>query len=250
MELTDAVVLLTGSSHGIGEACAAELRARGARVVLHGRNADVLGTIAADLGAKVVAADLQDDRAPTDLAYAAREIYGRVDAVVHCAGVGWYGPTAGMPPGKLDELVRVNLRAPIHLTRALLPDMIARRNGHVAFVASIAGLTGVACESVYSATKAGLITFADSLRLELHGTGVGVSVISPGAVRTTFFEHRGTPYGRRIPRPMSAQRVANAIVRGLERGSGDTVLPHWLALAPATRALAPKVFEALNRRMG
>lgn len=250
MDLTDAVVLLTGSSHGIGEACAAELSARGARVVLHGRSADVLGTVAAELGAKVVAADLRDDRAALELATAAREIYGRVDAVVHCAGVGWYGHTAEMPEAKLDELLRVNLRAPLQLTRRLLPDMVERGNGHIAFVASIAGLTGVACEAVYSATKAGLITFADSLRLELHGTGVGVSVISPGAVRTSFFERRGTPYGRRIPRPMPPDRVAAAIVRGLERGSGDTVLPHWLALAPATRAIAPRLFEALNRRMG
>lgn len=250
MDLTDAVILLTGSSHGIGEACAAELTARGARVVLHGRSADVLGTVAAELGAKVVAADLQNEGAPTELALAACEVYGRVDAVVHCAGIGWYGHTAAMPPGKLDDLLRVNLRAPMQLTRALLPDMVARGRGHLAFVASIAGLTGVACEAVYAATKAGLITFADSLRLELHGTGVGVSVVSPGAVRTKFFERRGTPYGRRIPRPMPPARVASAIVRGLERGSGDMVLPHWLTLAPATRAVAPRVFEALNRRMG
>jgi short-subunit dehydrogenase len=250
MELTDAVVLVTGSSHGIGEACAAELTARGAHVVLHGRSADVLGTIAAELGAKVVATDLQDEQATTDLAYAARDVYGRVDAVVHCAGIGWYGHTAAMPPAKLDELLRVNLRAPLQLTRTLLPDMVARGRGHVAFVASIAGLTGVACEAVYAATKAGLITFADSLRLELHGTGVGVSVVSPGAVRTNFFQRRGTPYGRRIPRPMPPARVATAVVRGMVRGSGDIVLPHWLALAPATRAVAPRVFEALNRQMG
>lgn len=250
MELSEAVILLTGSSQGIGEACAAELSARGARVVLHGRSADVLGTVAADLGAKVVAADFTDDRAPTALARAARDIYGRVDAVVHCAGVGWYGSTAAMPQTKVEELLQVNLRAPIRLTRALLPDMVARSSGHIAFVASIAGLTGVVGEAVYSATKAGLITFADSLRMELHNTGVGVSVISPGAVRTEFFAHRGTPYERRIPRPMSAERVASAIVHGLERGTGDSVLPRWLAIAPAIRAISPRVFEALNRRLG
>lgn len=250
MKLADAAVLLTGSSQGIGEACAAELTARGARVVLHGRSADVLGAVAAEIGAKVVAADLRDDESVLDLANAARDVYGRVDAIVHCAGVGWYGPTAEMQPAKMDELLQVNLRAPMQLTRVLLPDMIARRRGHIAFVASIAGLTGVACEAVYAATKAGLITYADSLQLELHDTGVEVSVISPGAVRTNFFEHRGTPYGRRVPRPMPPQRVAAAVVRGLERGSGDTVLPHWLSLAPATRAVAPRLFTALNRRLG
>ena len=250
MELADAVVLLTGSSQGIGEACAAEICARGGRVVLHGRSPDVLGTVAAEIGAKLVAADLRDDQSVIELARAARDVYGHVDAVVHCAGVGWYGPTAEMRPVKMDELLQVNLRAPLQLTRVLLPDMIRRRHGHVAFIASIAGLTGVAGEAVYAATKAGLITFADSLRLELHDTGVEVSVVSPSAVRTKFFEHRGTAYGRRIPRRMSAQRVAAAVVRGLERGSGDIVLPHWLVVAPATRAVAPRVFAALNRRLG
>jgi short-subunit dehydrogenase len=250
MELSEAVILLTGSSSGIGEACAVELLARGARVVLHGRSADVLGTQAAELDAKVLAADFTDDRAPAALATAAREIYGRVDAVVHCAGVGWYGSTVSMPQAKVEELLQVNLRAPIRLTRALLPDMIARGTGHFAFVASIDGLTGVGGEAVYSATKAGLITFADSLRMELHNTGVGVSVLSPGAVRTQFFDHRGTPYGRRIPRPMSPERVATAIVDGLKRGTGDRVLPRWLAVAPAIRAIAPRMFGALNRRLG
>jgi short-subunit dehydrogenase len=250
MELPDAVVLLTGSSQGIGESCAAALSERGARVILHGRSADIVGPVAGQLGAKVVAADLVEECAARALAEEARDVYGRVDAIVHCAGVGWYGPTTQMSPAKIDELLRVNLRAPIQLTRALLPQMLARGSGHVAFIASIAGLTGVACEAVYAATKAGLITFADSLRLELHGSGIGISVISPGAVRTKFFEHRGTPYGRRIPRPLPPERVATAVVRSLEHGSGDTVLPHWLAVAPATRALAPRLFEALNRRLG
>jgi short-subunit dehydrogenase len=250
MKLADAVILLTGSSQGIGEACAAELSSRGARVILHGRTPDVVGETAADLGAKVVAADLQDDNACEELADAARDIYGHVDGVVHCAGIGWYGPVADMPMSRMDELLQVNLRAPLRLTRALLPAMIARGAGHVGFIASIAGLTGVACEAVYAATKSGLITFADSLRLELHGTGVGVSVISPGAVRTKFFEHRGTPYGRTVPRPMSPQRVASAVARGIERGGGDAILPHWLAVAPAVRAVAPRAFNALNQRLG
>ena len=250
MNLSGAVVLLTGSSQGIGQACAAALSDVGARVVLHGRNPDVLGEVASGLGAKVVAADLRDDGAPEQLAAAARDVYGRVDVVIHSAGVGWYGPCEDMNPTKIDELLEVNVRAPLRLTRALLPDMVERGTGHVSFIASIAGLTGVARESVYSATKAAVITFADSLRLELHGTGVGVSVVSPGAVRTKFFEHRGAPYGRSLPRPISPERVAAEVLRSVQRGTGDAVVPRWLALAPKARAVAPGMFRVLNQRFG
>jgi len=250
MQLSGAVVLLTGSSQGIGQACAAALNDRGARVILHGRNADVLDDVAAGLGAKVLAADLREPDAVPQLARDAWDVYGAIDAVVHSAGVGWHGQCGTMDPAKIDELLDVNLRAPLHLTRLLLPKMVVRGRGHLAFIASIAGLTGVARESVYAATKSALITFADSLRLELAGTGLAVSVVSPGAVRTGFFDHRGAPYRRHVPRPVGPERVAAAVVRRLERGDGDVVLPHWLALAPKTRAMAPRLYRVLNRHFG
>jgi short-subunit dehydrogenase len=250
MRVADAVVLLTGSCRGIGSACAQALSAHGARVILHARDADLNGASAAALGAKVLSADLTRAGAAEALADAARDVYGHVDIVVHCAGVGWYGDTAAMSPPKLDEILDVDLRAPLRLTCAVLPDMLARGYGHVAFIASIAGLTGVARESVYAAAKAGLVTFADSLRLELAGTGVGVSTISPAAVRTEFFEHRGVPYGRRLPRPVAAERVAAAVVRGIEHDRANQIVPHWLAIAPAVRGAVPPLFRSLSRRFG
>lgn len=250
MRLTDAVVLLTGSSQGIGGACAKALDARGARVILHGRNPDRIHGVATELGAKTLSADLTRADAAEELADAAREVYGRLDAVVHCAGVGWYGDTPTMSCAQIDEVLDVDLRAPLRLTRAVLPAMLARGTGHVSFIASIAGLTGVAHESVYSAAKSGLVTFADALRLELVGTGVGVSVVSPAAVRTAFFEHRGVPYERRFPRPIGPERVAAAVVRGIERDRANQIVPRWLAIAPAVRAAVPPLFRALNARLG
>ncbi len=250
MNLADRVVLVTGSSRGIGGACAVAMARRGARVITHGRDPDRIDGSVASLGVKTLGADLQRSGAALKLAADARDVYGRVDAVVHCAGLGWYGNTAEMPEGKAEELLDVNLRAPILLCRALLPDMIDRGTGHLAFVGSIAGLTGVAHEAAYSATKAALLTFADSLRTELTGTGVKVSCVSPGAVRTQFFERRGTPYERRFPRPMEAERVAEAVVRGIERDRPSQIVPRWLAIAPAVRAAAPGLFRSLNARFG
>lgn len=250
MRLAEAVVLVTGSSGSIGAACARNLTARGARVIVHGRDTERLEAVAVELGAKSIQLDLASAGAAGELAQAARAIFGRVDAVVHCAGVGWFGPGAEMPVRALDELVEVNLAAPARVTRALLPEMLGRGHGHVSFLASIAGWTGVQNEAMYAATKAAIITYADSLRLELAGTGVGVSVVSPAAVRSEFFDRRGEPYGRRFPRPVGADRVASAVARGIERERAHQMIPRWLAIAPAVRTTAPGAFRWLSQRFG
>jgi short-subunit dehydrogenase len=249
MNVRDAVVLVTGASGAIGAACAAQLHARGARLILTARDG-ALGDIAADVGAKALVCDLAVAGTAEELTAEALEVYGKIDIVVHCAGLGWYGATSAMEPAKADELLDVNLRAPLQITRSVLPGMLARRYGHLSFVASIAGWTGVAEEAVYSATKSALITYADSLRAELLGTGVGVSVVSPAAVRTAFWDNRGVPYGRRFPRQVAPERVARAIVRGIEQDRAHQMIPRWLAVAPAVRATAPAVFRALHRRFG
>lgn len=238
MRLADATVLITGATGGIGRAAALRLRDRGARLVLSGRDADALGKLAAEVGGRAVPADLAGDVG----ALAGLD----VDVLVHCAGVGLRAPFAA---GHVDRLLAVNLRAPLALTAALLPGMRARGRGHLAYVASIAGLTGVRDEAVYAATKAGVLAFAASLRLELDGTGVTVSTISPGAVATGFWAARGAPYHRKTPRPIPAGAVARVLVAGIEAGAGDQVVPRWLRSGPVIRALSPRAFHALARRM-
>lgn len=250
MRFNDRVVLITGSSRGIGAAIARALQARGAHVLLHGRDVDQLSAVAAGLGAKTLAVDLCSADAADRLAEQAREVYGHVDALVHCAGVGWCGETIRMDDARVAELIDVNLRAPIALTHRLLPQMLESGGGHVCFIASIAGLVGVAREAVYSATKSALVTYADSLRLELDRHGVGISVVSPGAVRTRFCATRGQPYLRRFPRPITANRVAAAAVHAMERDQATTVVPRWLAIAPTMQSLAPAAYRALAARFG
>jgi short-subunit dehydrogenase len=243
MRLEGATVLVTGASGGIGAAVTARLAERGARVLAAGRDP---GATARAGGAETLVVDLTDPDGPSMLA----ERAGAVDGIVHAAGVGWKGPLAEMPRAELDRLLALNLRAPLDLTRALLPPMLARRSGRIVLVASIAGLTGVAGESVYAASKAGLLVFGESLRLELAGTGVGVGTVSPGAVDTGFFARRGTPYGRRSPRPLAADTVAAAVVDVLAGRREDVVLPRWLGIAPKVRAVAPGSYRRLARRFG
>lgn len=250
MRIAGAVVLVTGASGGVGAACARSLSARGAHLIVHGRDPDRLAAVAADLGAGAIRADLTELGAAEQLAAAAGGVFGRVDAVVHCAGLGWYGPFSAMPTRVADELLEVNLRAPVRLTRALLGEMIARGNGHVAFLGSIAGWMSVPNEALYAATKAAVLTFAESLHGELAGTGVGISVVSPSAVRTEFFDRRGAPYGRRYPRPVTPERVADVVIRGMECERAHQMVPRWLTLAPVVRATVPPVYRRLRRRLG
>jgi short-subunit dehydrogenase len=245
-----AVALITGASSGIGRATAESLAAAGARVIVHGRDRAALDELAGRLGGLSLPGDLAPAGAPERLAMRALDAAGRVDILVGNAGVGWAGPLVDMPAGDIDRLVAVNLSAPIRLTRALLPAMAAQRRGYLAFVTSIAGRLGVAGEAVYAASKAGLDMFAESLRLELRGTGVGVGVLVPGVVDTRFFERRGRAYGRRRPRPLAAESVAAALVRMIEAGDAEALRPRWLRLPVAVRGVLPGAYRGLAGRFG
>ena len=241
MQLLDATVLVTGASGGIGGAVAARCAARGAKLIVQGRDEHRLAAVASSVGGRYVAADLA---CPDGVARLAAGC-GAVDVVVHAAGVGWWGSAVEMSPDDVESLVALDLIAPIRLTQLLLPAMLERGQGHVSFVSSIAGLTGVAGEAVYSAAKAGLMGFADALRLELCGSGVSVSTVSPGAVATGF---RQPDYARRAPRPVPADRVAALVVTAVEAERPRTIVPRWLALAPVIRAAAPRAYYRLARR--
>jgi short-subunit dehydrogenase len=125
-----------------------------------------------------------------------------------------------------------------------------QKRGAVCFVTSIAGRTGVAGEAVYSATKAGLDAFAESLRAETAGSGINVGVVVPGVVDTGFFDARGRPYERKRPRPIPPDVVAEAVVLAVERGQAEAWVPRWLRIAPTVRALAPGAYRRLVLRFG
>ncbi|WP_405150505.1 SDR family NAD(P)-dependent oxidoreductase [Sphaerisporangium sp. NBC_01403] len=245
MRLSGASVLITGASSGVGAATARTVARTGARLVLTGRDRTRLERVAAETGGVAVACDLVTD------AHLLAERAGPVDVLINNAGVGWAGPFARMPHDALDRLVGVNLTAPIRLTGLLVPGMVESGRGHIVFVASIAGAVGVAHEAVYSATKAGLLVFAEALRHELRGSpGIGVSVVLPGVVDTPFFDRRGAPYGRRRPAPIPPERVARAIVAAIRHERAESYVPGWLRVPARLRGAAPGPFRRLVRRFG
>src|SRR5689334_21145130 len=250
MRLDGSVALVTGASAGIGRSVAERLAGAGARLVVHGRDAERTGEVARRTGGVAVLADLTDAGSADLVAKAAVAAHGHVDVLVANAGVGWCGPFTEMTADELDRLVALDLLSPLQLVHRLLPPMLQRGRGHIALVGSVAGRTGVAGEAVYAASKAALDVFAESLRLELHGSGVQLSLTVPGVVDTGFFTARGRPYHRGFPRPVPADDVAEAVVRAITEGRAETWVPGWLRVAPVVRALAPRGYRRLAARFG
>jgi short-subunit dehydrogenase len=213
--------LITGASSGIGEAFARALAARGDDVVLVARSAGRLDALAADLSAKhgvrahVLPADLADPAAVDALVaeLAAREL--TIATLVNNAGFGTHGQFASLDAARERDEVIVNALAPVQLTRALLPAMIARKSGAIVNVASTAAFQPVPYMAVYGATKAFLLSYSEALAEEVRAHGVRVVALCPGQTDTEFFA--GIDEAR-VGRARTTRQVVDTALQALERG--------------------------------
>ena len=248
MQLAGRTILLTGATGGLGHAIAQAFTARGARLVLTGRRPEVLESLASSLPDAVVApADLTDPASVRALA----EAHPAVDVVVANAAMPGSGRLESFTEEQIDRVLDVNLRAPIVLSRLYLPSMRARGSGHFVFMSSLSGRAPVAGAALYAATKFGLRGFGASLRADLHGTGIGVSIVSPGFVHDAgMFAESGAelPPGFRT---VSPEQVADATISAVERDRGEvTVAPLELRLGTALAAVAPDLASKVSNRLG
>ncbi|MEV5747223.1 SDR family NAD(P)-dependent oxidoreductase [Actinoallomurus sp. NPDC052308] len=247
MRIADATALVTGATGGIGQAVARELAARGASLVLTGRRADVLESLAAELGARTLVADLSD----RDGAVRVLEQAGPVDILVANAGLPASGPLTDFTLEEIDRAVNVNLRVPIVMARLAAEQMTARGRGHVVFVSSIAGKVAAGGTALYNATKFGLRGLALGLREDLRPAGVGVSAIYPGFIRDAgMFADSGVslPPGLGTNTPGD---VARAVTRAIERDRAEVdVAPPSVRFGVVLGGLAPGLFARIQRRGG
>jgi short-subunit dehydrogenase len=247
MNLGGRTALVTGASGGLGHAIARGLAARGARLVLTARRVDVLESLAAETGGRVVPCDLADRPAVERLAAEA----GPIDVLVANAGISVAGRVESSSIDEIDQVLDVNLRAPIVLARLMCEGMAERGGGHIVFVNSLNGKVGTVRTSVYAATKFGLRGFAQGLREDLRSRGVGVSTIFPGFISEAGMFHDS---GAKLPPYVGTKKpedVARAVVRAIEHNRSEIdVAPIGLRLGTAFASLAPEVAATVQRKLG
>jgi short-subunit dehydrogenase len=247
MKLAGRTALITGATGGIGQAIARGLATRGAKLVLTGRKTEVLGRLARELDAQVFTVDLSERRALDSLI----ERSGDVDVLVANAALPASGRIDGFAARQIDAALDVNLRAPILLARALAIRMVARGAGHIVFINSLSGKVGAPGASLYSATKFGLRGFAQCLRQDLRGTGVGVSTIFPGFIRDAGMFAKS---GVRLPKGVGTrapEEVAAAVARAIERDEAEVdVAPVGLRVGALVAGVAPTASATVQRWLG
>jgi short-subunit dehydrogenase len=220
------LAMVTGASSGIGEAFAEQLAAAGWDLVLVARRRDRLEEVAGrlsgthDVTARVIDADLSDGAQLGAVCAEAAAL--PLAMLVNNAALAHYKPFAELPAGEANELVQLNVHAPVQLTRAALDGMLSRGEGAVINVASLLAFSGawdkpyLPQRVVYAASKSFLVTFTQILATELRDTGVQVQVVCPGLVRSNFHSRQGIDMSE-VPR-MEPHTLVEGSLHDLERG--------------------------------
>jgi ribitol 2-dehydrogenase len=183
-ELSGKVALVTGASSGIGRAMAMALAAEGAKLALVGRSAERLGAVADRIGngAAAIAADLTKPGEVERVVAEASRRFEQIDILLPNAGLYIPGDVADGDPDAWDELLAINVSSVFRLARAVLPQMIERKSGHIIITSSISGHQAIQWEPVYSASKHAIQSFVHGLRRQVAGYNIRVGAIAPGIV--------------------------------------------------------------------
>lgn len=228
-------VWLIGASSGIGLATAQALHGQGAQVVVSARQADALQRfVDQHPGARALPLDTADHAALQAAALSLGQL-GRIDAVVYCAGYYRAQRATAFDLAQMQQHLQVNYVGVLHMLDAVLPVLLRQGSGHISLVASVAGYSGLPQSLAYGPTKAALINLAETLYLDLHDQGIGVSLVCPGFVKTPLTAQNHF----QMPALIAPEQAATAMLAGWARGAFEIHFPKRFTLWMKALRLLP-----------
>ena len=225
------VVFLTGASSGIGEALAFEMAERGAIVGMLARREDFLKQIAEKIEqnggmARYFAADVTDAKAVAEATKTLRNEFGKIDILIANAGIGGNNEeTRSLNAEAVAKVININLLGAVNAVAAVLPQMLENKSGQLVAISSLAGFRGLPKSAAYSASKAGMTTFFESVRLDVQHKGVDVTIIQPGFIKTPLTSGRGA----KMPFLMELDDSIPHFLKAIEKRKKFAAFPWQLA---------------------
>jgi len=237
---TDKVVMITGASSGIGKGLALEIAARGGNLGLLARREDLLAAIVEEvraLGIKAVfaTADVRDAQTVREAADRFRRELGPIDILIANAGIGTADHAVRLTPEHAAKIININVLGAVNSVAAVLPEMVERGQGRLVAISSLAAYRGLAKSAAYCASKAAVSAYFESLRIDLRHTGVAVTTIHPGFIKTALTAGRAA----KMPYLMELDTGVKKIVAAIEKEKKTYAFPWQLATIVRASMLMP-----------
>lgn len=251
MDWKNKVIFLTGASSGIGEALALALAQRGAKLGLLARRAELLKDIAEKCEksggqARYYAADVTDADSVAKAAESLRDEFGVIDILVANAGIGGNNEeTRTLNPAAVAQVININLLGAVNAVAAVLPAMLEKRSGQLVAISSLAGFRGLPKSAAYSASKAGMTAFFESVRLDVQTRGVAVTIVQPGFIKTPLTSGRAN----KMPFLMELEDSIPHFINAIEQRKKFAAFPWQLATFVRLASIFPaSLYDAVVGR--
>jgi short-subunit dehydrogenase len=246
----DKVVMITGASSGIGGALAVELARRGASLGLVARRTDALTEVARSIetnggSALVLPADVRDADTLSGVAGRLQSAFGPVDVLIANAGIGPTRDASELDAKEVSDVININVVGAANSVAAVVPQMVARGQGHLVAISSLAAYRGLPRSAAYCASKAAVSAFFESLRLDLEPRGIAVTIIHPGFIKTPLTSGRDA----QMPFLMELDDAVQKIVRAIEKRKKSYAFPWQLASIVRAGMLMPIwMYDRISRK--
>ena len=247
---TDKVVMITGASSGIGRGIALEVASRGAHLGLLARREELLNEIVGEakkrnVKAVAAAADVRDVKAVRVAADRFRKELGPIDVLIANAGIGTSDHATRLTPEHAANVMGINVLGAVNSVAAVMPEMVERKRGRLVAISSLAAYRGLSKSAAYCASKAAMSAYFESLRIDLRHTGVGVTIIHPGFIKTDLTAGRHA----KMPYLMELGDAVKKIVSAIEREKRSYAFPWQLAtIVRASMLMPPAMYDWIAER--